>query len=317
MYGPTERDPERGVALIMALLVLLLLCVLSAAFLTASLVDSRIEDNYLKSTQLLYVAESGIEDGREALSRFPFLPSATPIIDSKALLDRSGREAGRYTVYLTRANPLTLQSVGRIGASQKTIESRVVKSGFPTLTQAVTLAEVLFVPPTADPQLQKLKTPLGLERLVQGISRNANEIHRPPFGTPTTLTAVGSPADYRIVVVDGDCSLGDVAGFGLLVVRGDLTLYGSFSWNGLILLIGQGKLYIPQGTAGWIEGGLFLARTRDDNRDANNPFGLILPGLGASTIDFGDDQVTVMYSAEEWARANEVFPYVPTSYREY
>jgi hypothetical protein len=301
----------------MALLILLLLSVLSGALLMASTIEGRIAENHRNAAQLLYLAESGIEDGREALRHSQIPASTLPFIDSKLLADSSGREAGRYSVYLTRSNPLTLQSVAAIGKSQRTIETRLIKSGFPLLVQAVTLAEVFVVPPGADSQLQKLKTPAGLERLVRGISRSATDVLSPAFGGGAALSTVGSPKDYRVVVVNGDCTFSDAAGFGMLVVRGDLTLSGSFTWNGLILVIGQGVLHIAEDSAGWIEGGLFVARTRDGERNTENVFGGVAPTLGVSTIDLGENNVTVSFSPEEWVRANVVFPYIPISYREF
>jgi hypothetical protein len=301
----------------MALLILLLLSVLSGALLVASTIEARIAENHRIGAQLRYAAESGIEEGREMLRHQQVPASTLPFIDLKLLADYSGREAGRYSVYVTRSNPLTLQSVGTLGKSQRTIETRLMKSGFPLLFQAVTLAEVFPVPAGADPQLMKLKTPAGLERLVRGISRNASDILSPAFGGAAVLSTVGSPSDYRVVVVNGDCTFASAAGFGMLVVRGDLTLSGSFTWNGLVLVIGQGVLHIPEGSSGWIEGGIFVARTRDAERNTENVFGSVAPTLGESTIDLGDNDVTVAFSPDEWERANAVFPYVPISYREF
>lgn len=312
-----KRDCQRGVALIMALLILLLLSVLSGALLVASTIEARIAENHRIAAQLRYLTESGIEEGREMLRHQQVPASALPFIDLKLLADYSGREVGRYSVYLTRSNPLTLQSVGTVGKSNRTIETRLMKSGFPLLFQAVTLGEVFTVPPGADPQLLKLKTPVGLERLVRGISRSATDILNPAFGDAAMLETVGSPSDYRVVVVNGDGIFANAAGFGMLVVRGDLTLSGSFTWNGLILVIGQGVLHIPEGTSGWVEGGLFVARTRDGERDTENVFGGVAPTLGVSTIDLGDNDVTVSFSPDEWERANAVFPFVPISYREF
>src|SRR5262245_39267399 len=128
---------NRGVALLLALLVLSFLTVLGGALLTTSTIDIWIADNYKTATQALYVAEAGLDDGREAL-QMPgrtieeLLASADPLIPSRELVDSSGDIAGRYTVRLRRENGLLkLVSVGRIGGAQKTVEAVIEKAGFP------------------------------------------------------------------------------------------------------------------------------------------------------------------------------------------
>ncbi len=59
---------NRGVALILALLVLSFLTILGGALLTTSTIDIWISDNYKTYTQSLYVAEAGIDSGRYVLS---------------------------------------------------------------------------------------------------------------------------------------------------------------------------------------------------------------------------------------------------------
>src|SRR5687768_13522173 len=116
-----KKSCEKGIGLVMALMTLLLLSLLGAALLTATTIDIWIGDNYRTATQLLYLTESGIEDGREALLYGSVPVSPLPFIENKRLSDHSGREAGRYSVALVRANPLTLQSTGVIGTARKTI----------------------------------------------------------------------------------------------------------------------------------------------------------------------------------------------------
>jgi len=299
----------------MAMLVLLLLSLLAGSLLTASILEIRIADNYQVADQVAFLAQSGIEDGRNALNRGVIVPSATsPFIDNKRLVDHSGREAGRYSVFLTRMEPLTLRSIASLGTARRSVETRVIKSGFPRLSQALTLAES-FIAPSADPRMQALKTPAGLERLVRGIRRNATEVLKPVAGSAAILSSVGSVTNYRVVVVDGDCVFGNASGFGLLLVRGSLTLHGAFSWNGLILVIGKGALGVTEASVGGVEGGVFLARTREDSE---SEFEVLPAVLGASTFTVGEHaDFAVNWNADEWDRANATFPYVPVSYREF
>jgi hypothetical protein len=119
-----------------------------------------------------------------------------------------------------------------------------------------------------------------------------------------------------VVAVNGDCLFGNATGYGLLRVRGELTLTGTFSWNGLVGALGQGVVHGTEST-GSISGGLILARTRADDRTASNLLGTLLERRGAVTPELPPGQVTVSRDAEETRRANERFPYVVTAYREF
>jgi hypothetical protein len=309
-----KHDSRKGIGLVLTLMILALLSMLVAAVLTAVTLEIWIGDNYRTETQLVYLTEAGIEDGREAMRIAPLLASGTPFIENKPLIDAMGRESGRYSVTVVRNNPLMLRSGGSIGTARKTIDVRLKKSGFPRLTQAITLNEDRPPAPDMDAQLQ---TPEGLEKLVERITRHATDVYRPPAGETVNLGAVGSPADYALVVIDGDADFGNASGYGLLLVRGNLQLYGTFSWNGLILLVGQGVLQAAQGTTGTISGAVFLTRTRLDDRNPVNPLGTLLPQRGLVTFDLPPGSTTIEWSEVELARANQRFPYVPVTDREF
>src|SRR5262245_35423865 len=73
--GGKPVQQERGVALILALLVLSFLTVVGGALLTTSTIDVWISDNYKTSTQTLYLAEAGIDAGRQLLRTSGHTPS--------------------------------------------------------------------------------------------------------------------------------------------------------------------------------------------------------------------------------------------------
>src|SRR5947207_5501008 len=77
---------NRGVALILALLILSFLTVLGGALLTTSTIDIWISDNYKTSTQTLYVAEAGIDHAREMLRTSASTP--TQLLTAAAGPDR-------------------------------------------------------------------------------------------------------------------------------------------------------------------------------------------------------------------------------------
>jgi len=163
----------------------------------------------------------------------------------------------------------------------------------------------------------QLGTPEGLEQLIEAITRHATDFYHPALGETVNLGSVGSPSDYRVVVVDGDARFGNESGYGLLLVRGDLEVYGSFLWNGLILVMGQGVMHAADGATGAISGAVFLTRTRAVDRSVDNPLGTLLLFRGSVTFDLPAGSTTIGWSEAEMERANQRFPYVLTAYREY
>ena len=301
-----ERD--RGVALILALLVLSFLTVLGGAVLTTSTIDIWISDNYKTATQSLYLAEAGIEDARELLrmsGRTPtdFLNASAgldrqiatrddqPLIASRQLADTSGQPSGRYEVWLTNDTAdgvasltdtnqvLNLKSVGQIGSTRKTVEVTVQKGRFPDTD--------------SDP---RLKSVTGLESLASSVTRNATDVY-----TGATLGSIGGPGDYRVIVVQGNLDLGPGTGYGILLLPGELTIVGDITWNGLIVLIGQGAVHWKPGVMGIINGGLFTARTR------------------AADGSLLSTPMDVMYNITDVAQikaANQLFPFSPIAIKE-
>src|SRR5947208_2442178 len=118
-YCPCRREVvegNRGVALILALLVLSFLTVLGGALLTTSTIDIWISDNYKSATQSLYLAEAGVDRARDLLrtsgrSATELLtvaagadhllqtPDDEPLIPSQPLNDISGQPSGYYEVW--------------------------------------------------------------------------------------------------------------------------------------------------------------------------------------------------------------------------
>ena len=85
---------------------------------------------------------------------------------------------------------------------------------------------------------------------------NYDMSHLGPLGT------VNNPViDY----VKGDLTLqGNQTGYGTLIVTGTLNLGGDFSWNGLVLVIGDGKVNFMGGGNGQINGQVFVAKIWDN-----------------------------------------------------
>ena len=164
----------------------------------------------------------------------------------------------------------------------------------------------------------RLRTVSGLESLVSAISRSATDTYEPGFGNAASIGDIGGPTDYRVVVVDGDADFGPGTGFGMLLVRGVLTVRGNFSWHGLILIIGQGELRWNGPGNGEVQGGIFIAKTRNDDEDASNPFGTVSPSRGSVIVDFNSGGGKgIRYNTFMIDKANGNFAYSPIAIREY
>jgi Tfp pilus assembly protein PilX len=301
-------EKNRGVALILALLVLSFLTVLGGALLTASTIDIWISDNYKSATQVLYLAEAGIDHARHVLLASGRTPTESLQVsagadrllstnDDQALVppgpleDGSGRNLGSYEVWLrnddadgstsiTDSNDvLTVVSTGRIGSAQKTMEVTIEKGKFPENT--------------ADPRLH---TVAGLESLAGSIMRNATELY-----DGAAWSDFGSAADYRVAVASGNVDLGPGVGYGLLLVRGELHIVGDLIWNGLILVIGQGVVHWNAGVTGTIDGGLFVAKTR---------------ALDSSLLGAPSNWSYTITDVSQIQAANRRFPFNPIAIRE-
>ena len=295
MVGITET--QRGIALILALLVLSFLTILGTALLTTATIDIWISDNYKNATQSLYAAEAGIDHARELIRRdgrtLTALLTACAGPDHLLLTADDepliARGAGNYEVWLRNDNAegattdnndiVTLVGTGQVGTARKTIEVTIQKGSFPRTD--------------SDPRLQ---TVTGLEILSNSITKNATDVYE-----SATLINVGSPVNYRVVVVKGNLDLGSGTGYGLLLVRGELHIIGNVTWNGLIVVLGRGVMRADSGTTTLVNGGLFIARTQA-------PDGSLL----AAPAD-------VMFSITDQAQlrmANQSFPYNPIAIRE-
>jgi Tfp pilus assembly protein PilX len=298
--SPSEVPVEKngGVALILVLLVLSFLTVVGGALLTTSTIDIWISDNYKSAVQSVYLAEAGVEDGRELLrasgrSVNDFLTSSAgfdrqlmtsddvPLIPSRKLVDGSGKSSGNYEVWLRNdsADGMNLISIAQIGTTRKTMEVTVRKGRFPETDSDIRLSSVA-----------------GLESLAASITRNATD-----FYTAPAMASFGAPAGYRIGVVEGNLDLGPGAGYGILLVRGELTIVGDITWNGLILIIGQGVLRWKPGIAGSINGGLFVARTR---------------AVDGSLLLAPMDVMYTITDVSQIKAANQLFPFNPIAVSE-
>ncbi|MFI5058182.1 MAG: hypothetical protein ACHQLQ_08340 [Candidatus Acidiferrales bacterium] len=108
------------------------------------------------------------------------------------------------------------------------------------------------------------QTPSGLDALVQSITQGADDVIPGP-ATQTNLPSAMSASNPMTIVVNGNLDLTGWhnTGYGLLLVTGRLTYDPDATWNGIILVIGQGEFVSTKGGIGQINGALLVAKTRD------------------------------------------------------
>jgi len=118
--------------------------------------------------------------------------------------------------------------------------------------------------------------------VVQNITTNAdvllngNATGNDILAKAPTMSAINP----MTIVVNGNLDLNSFygQGFGLLLVTGTLYYSPSATWNGVVLVIGQGAMTVSlTSDPGEINGAVFVAKTRD----ASNA---VLPALGASSF---------------------------------
>jgi hypothetical protein len=124
-------------------------------------------------------------------------------------------------------------------------------------------------------------TPSGLDAVVQDITRSADVVinGNASGSTISSQAASMSASNPMIIVVNGDLNLNawHNSGYGLLLVTGTLYYDPDATWEGLVLVIGQGDFVSTKHGTGGIDGAVLVAKTRDSA-------GNLLPSLGAASF---------------------------------
>jgi hypothetical protein len=125
----------------------------------------------------------------------------------------------------------------------------------------------------------KWLTPSGLDAIVQDITNSADSVITGP-ATPASFPAGMSATHPMTIVVNGDLDMSgwNNTGYGLLLVTGTLHYDPDATWEGVVLVIGQGNFVSTKGGTDGIDGAVFIAKTRDAG-------GNLLGNLGASSFN--------------------------------
>ena len=206
----------------------------------------------------------------------------------------------------------TASGVPAIGFTNSNDASSVATSAVPSAKYlsptGVPNVDVVTLPPA-------LQTPSGLDALVLSITQNADLVLTPSHGNaldqrslPTNMSA----SNPMVIVVNGDFNLhGYGTGYGLLVVTGTLDYDPDASWNGIILVIGEGTFTSSKAGVGSINGAVFVAQTHDGGGNL-----LPDPNVGYSSFTQTGGGSGIRYSPNWIRAAGGLMPYQVLSFRE-
>ena len=206
----------------------------------------------------------------------------------------------------------TASGVPAIGFTNSNDASSVATSAVPSAKYlsptGVPNVDVVTLPPA-------LQTPSGLDALVLSITQNADLVLTPSHGNALdqrSLPSNMSASNPMVIVVNGDFNLhGYGTGYGLLVVTGTLDYDPDASWNGIILVIGEGTFTSSKAGVGSINGAVFVAQTHDGGGNL-----LPDPNVGYSSFTQTGGGSGIRYSPN-WIRTAEgLMPYQVLSFRE-
>jgi hypothetical protein len=174
-----------------------------------------------------------------------------------------------------------------------------------------------------------LTDPTKLQTLVQTIMMGADtgNVYTVQSGTyrsgnpaiSTLPSTLGTDANPQITVVDGDVDFSG-NGAGILLITGNATFHGNTSFNGLVLVIGQGNITISGGGNGQYNGGMFVAKI-EGPRPASPPappgtHGPLLSSLGSPDLVWNGGGGNGVYFDSCWTNVLNNFGYSIIAARE-
>jgi hypothetical protein len=172
-------------------------------------------------------------------------------------------------------------------------------------------------------------TPAQLDNMVQSLGNLAdatyscgiNGIANPSNGATAACSpagALGTDASPQITYVNGDFNYGNGSGAGVLIVTGTLSFTGNATFDGLILVVGQGIMSENGGGNGGFNGSVFLANTRPPGAALapGNPFTGELATLGRPEIGWNGGGKSFIQYNSCWAKVKQNHIYYPVATRE-
>jgi hypothetical protein len=149
---------------------------------------------------------------------------------------------------------------------------------------------------------ETMSTPTGLKAFTDAVAA-APGAH--VYGSSPGSIDLGSAAHPAIDYIDGDLTLnGSTTGYGILVVTGTLHFGGNFQWKGVVLVVGDGVMEYNGGGDPEIDGTVFVAKIWDSYTTKN-----LLPALGSPSMDWNGGGGNGIYYDHCWVE--NLIPIVP------
>lgn len=151
---------------------------------------------------------------------------------------------------------------------------------------------------------QTFQTPANVEAFIQKYQLDPSTVNLSGPRTNSDLMSAApsmSVSNPVTILVDGNLTLsGTFTGYGMLIVTGNFTYTGGTSWNGIVLVIGQG--WAKEDNSGFnggrFRGAFVVAKSRHGG-------GTVIsgPDLGPSYIDFNNENGSSFYYSTCWIDA--------------
>jgi hypothetical protein len=156
-------------------------------------------------------------------------------------------------------------------------------------------------------------SPAALNNLASSIGNGADQTLTCGIGTPCSFpaTGLGTDAAPKITYVNGDFNFGANSGAGVLVVTGTLNISGNSSFDGLILVIGQGLISENGGGGGQFNGSIFIANTNSNVSPYNQ-----LATLGTPVIQWNGGGTNGIQYNSCWANIGNNMHFMVVASRE-
>ena len=160
-------------------------------------------------------------------------------------------------------------------------------------------------------------SPSSLNNMVSGLANGADKTYSCGIGAPCNGSGpYGTDAAPQITYVNGDFNFGSTSGAGVLIVTGTLNISGNSSFDGLILVIGQGAIVENGGGGGQFNGSIFLANTMNWTAGSTPPSGTQLASLGTPTIAWNGGGTNGIQYNSCWASIGNNMHYLVVASRE-
>jgi hypothetical protein len=191
----------------------------------------------------------------------------------------------QYSAGSCNPGPGVVDAVGYTNPTDSTITSAIHTGPPPSQDRRGNFTNGVASTPDVNYETlaSNLETVAGLNALVQTITQNADVVVS-GNATQSNMPAGMSASNPMTIVINGDLTFNGWhgTGYGLLLVTGTFTFDPDATWNGIVLVIGNGKIYSHQNGNGQFNGTVFLASTVDSS---GNP---LPPGspLGSPYFNF-------------------------------